>query len=217
MPLTIRLIVGKGWGQGPQHSKSLYSWFAHVPGLQVVVPGSAVDAKGLLMASIMSDDPTIFIESRSLHAMQEDVPDEPYFIRPGRALVRRTGKDLSLVTFGAMVPMAISAADSLAAIGIDAEVVDLRTLSPLDLATVLESVAKTRRVLVAEMDWLKFGAAAEIVAAVCEHLGTSLLARPKRIGWPHSFVPTSSALEAAFYPTAETLVSAARECMAEGR
>jgi pyruvate/2-oxoglutarate/acetoin dehydrogenase E1 component len=216
MPLTIRAIVGKGWGQGPQHSKSLHSWFAHVPGFQVVIPGSPADAKGLLMSSIMSNDPTIFIEFRSLYAMQEEVPDEPYFIRHGQALVRRPGKDLTLVVFGATVSIAMEATEQLEKLGIEVEVIDLRTLAPLDMATVLASVAKTRRLLVAEMGWLKFGAASEIIAAVCEQMGNDLAARPKRVGWPQSFVPTSPALEKAFYPTAENLTEAAKICMADG-
>src|SRR6201987_3130511 len=106
MPVTIRAIIGKGWGQGPQHTKSLHTWFAHVPGLQVVMPGSPADAKGLLLSSIMSDDPTLFIEGRSLFTMQEDVPDEPYFIRLGEALVGRPGRDVSLITMGSWVPVA---------------------------------------------------------------------------------------------------------------
>ena len=217
MPLTIRAIVGKGWGQGPQHSKSLYSWFAHIPGLKVVTPGSPVDAKGLLMSSIMSNDPTIFIEARSLYSMKEDVPDEPYFIMPGQALIRRPGDNLTLVTFGAMIPLAMEAAERLATQAIGVEVVDLRTLAPLDIATVLASVKKTGRLLVAEMDWLKFGVTAEVIAAVCEAMGDRLLARPRRVGWPHSFVPTAQALEEAFYPTADTLIEAATACVAEGR
>ena len=137
MPVTIRAIIGKGWGQGPQHTKSLHTWFAHVPGLQVVMPASPSDAKGLLLSSIMSDDPTVFIEGRSLFSMQEDVPDAPYFIRLGEALVRREGKDVTLVTMGSMVPLALQAADALAKAGIDAEVVDLRCLMPLDMASVI--------------------------------------------------------------------------------
>lgn len=216
MPLTIRAIVGKGWGQGPQHAKSLYSWFAHVPGLKVVTPASPADAKGLLMSSIMSNDPTIFIEARSLYAMKEDVPDEPYFIKHGQALVRRPGDNLTLVTFGAMLPMAMEAAERLQAKSIGVEVIDLRTLAPLDIDTVLTSIKKTGRLLVAEMDWIKFGVGAEIIAAVCEEIGDRLVARPRRVGWPHSFVPTSSALEEAFYPTAERLVAAAMACAGEG-
>jgi pyruvate dehydrogenase E1 component beta subunit len=217
MPMTVRTIVGKGWGQGPQHSKSLYSWFAHLPGLQVVVPASPADAKGLLMSSIMSNDPTIFIEARSLYGMTEEVPDEPYFIRLGQALIRRPGDSLTLVSFGAMVPIVIEAADCLAAQGYKVEVVDLRTLSPLDIDTVVNSVRKTRRLLVAEMGWIKFGVAAEIIAAVCEAIGDLLAAKPRRIGWPHSFVPASAALEEAFYPTAQSVIDAAMCCLEEAR
>ena len=215
MPLTIRAIVGKGWGQGPQHSKSLYSWFAHIPGLQVVTPATPADAKGLLMSSIMSNDPTLFIEARSLYSMQEEVPDEPYFIRHGQALLRRTGGDLTLVSFGAMVPIVMEAAEQLAARGIATDVIDLRTLAPLDMPTVLASVAKTGRLIVAEMGWLRFGIAAEIIAGVCESEGRQLLARPRRVGWPHSFVPTSSQLENAFYPTAQDVCDAAVACVDE--
>ena len=143
MPVTIRAIIGKGWGQGPQHTKSLHTWFAHVPGLQVVMPASPSDAKGLLLSSIMSDDPTLFIEGRSLFSMQEEVPDAPYFIRLGEALVRRAGKDVTLVSMGSMVPLALQAADALAKASIDAEIVDLRCLMPLDMASVIRSVKKT--------------------------------------------------------------------------
>src|ERR1700737_1006719 len=124
MPVTIRAIIGKGWGQGPQHTKSLHSWFAHVPGLQVVMPGSPSDAKGLLLSSIMSNDPTLFIEGRSLVAEQEEVAGEPYFIRLGEALVRREGKDVTLVTMGSMVPLSLQAADTLAQSTISPEALD---------------------------------------------------------------------------------------------
>src|SRR5215469_8936662 len=132
MPVTILAIIGKGWGQGPQHTKSLHAWFAHVPGLQVVMPASPSDAKGLLLSSIMSDDPTLFIEARSLYSMREEVPDEPYFIRLGEAIIRREGGDVTLVTMGSMVPISIEASDALAGQGIGAEIVDLRCLAPLD-------------------------------------------------------------------------------------
>lgn len=208
MPLTIRAIVGKGWGQGPQHSKSLHSWFAHLPGLQVVVPGSPADAKGLLLASIMSDDPTIFIEGRSLFSMQEAVPDAPYFIRLGKAFVRRPGRDLTLVSFGSMIPAALEAADKLATRAIDAEIVDLRCLAPLDLETVIESVSRTGRLIVAEPGWLRFGAAAEIIAGVVEKVGDRMKATPRRVTWPPTYVATSPALESEFYPTADDVAAA---------
>lgn len=208
MPVTIRAIVGKGWGQGPQHTKSLHTWFAHVPGLQVVMPGSPADAKGLLLTSIMSDDPTIFIEGRALFSMQEDVPDAPYFIPLGEALVRQPGTDVTLVTIGSMVPLALQAAEILEQKGVSAELIDLRCLMPLDTKAILASVSKTRRLVVAEPGWRLYGAAAEIIASVAEDLGTHLLSTPRRVTWPHSAVPTSSHLENQFYPTCDTIVSA---------
>jgi acetoin:2,6-dichlorophenolindophenol oxidoreductase subunit beta len=214
MPVTIRAIIGKGWGQGPQHTKSLHTWFAHVPGLQVVMPASPSDAKGLLLSSIMSDDPTLFIEGRSLFSMQEDVPDAPYFIRLGEALVRRAGKDVTLVSMGSMVPIALQAADALSKANIDAEVVDVRCLMPLDIASILTSVKKTGRLVVAEPGWRMYGAAAEIIATVVETLG-EMRSRPRRVAWPQSAVPTSSKLEEQFYPTSDDIVAACRASVTE--
>src|SRR5713226_5659198 len=203
-----------GWGQGPQHTKSLHTWFAHVPGLQVVMPGSPADAKGLLLSSIMSDDPTLFIEGRSLFTMQEDVPNEPYFIRLGEALVRRPGKDVTLITMGSMVPVSLQAAEAMAKAGIDAEVVDLRCLMPLDVASIIASVKKTGRLVVAEPGWRMYGAAAEIIATVVETLG-KMRSRPRRVTWPHSAVPTSSKLEEQFYPTSDDIIAACRASVTE--
>src|SRR6266480_1394891 len=184
MPVTIRAIIGKGWGQGPQHTKSLHTWFAHVPGLQVVMPASPSDAKGLLLSSIMSDDPTIFIEGRSLFSMQEDVPDEPYFIRLGEALIRREGGDVTLVTMGSMVPLCLQAVEALAGHGIGTELLDVRCLVPLDVDCIIASVRKTGRLVVAEPGWLMYGAAAEIIALVSETLGGRMRSRPRRVAWP---------------------------------
>ncbi len=208
MPLTIRSIVGKGWGQGPQHAKSLHTWFAHVPGLQVVMPSTPIDAKGLLISSILNDNPTIFIEGRSLYDMEEDVPDDPYAIELGRACIRKKGNDLTLVSFGSMVPSALAASEFLKECGIEAEVIDLRTLMPLDMKTILSSVSKTERLVVAEPGWRTFGAAAEIVAGVCESMGSKLKSSPARVTWPHSHVPMSAPLEAEYYPTSEDIVAA---------
>lgn len=208
MPVTIRAIVGKGWGQGPQHTKSLHAWFAHVPGLQVVMPGSPAEAKGVLLSSIMSDDPTLFIEGRSLFTMQEDVPDDPYFIRLGQALVRSKGADVTLVTMGSMLPLCIQATETLRGRDIAVELIDLRCLMPLDLPAVLASVKKTGRLVVAEPGWRMYGAAAEIIASVSEALGDQMRSRPRRVTWPHSAVPTSSKLEEQFYPTSDDVVEA---------
>ncbi|CAB4176130.1 AcoB Pyruvate/2-oxoglutarate dehydrogenase complex, dehydrogenase (E1) component, eukaryotic type, beta subunit [uncultured Caudovirales phage] len=206
MPLVIRMIVGKGWGQGPQHSKSLYSLFAHIPGLRVVTPGSPSDVKGLLISSVLSNDPVIFIEPRSLYSMTEEVPDEPYQIPLGPSVVRLQGGDVTLVTFSAMVPIALEAARMAADSGVSVEVVDLRSISPLDLTGVINSVRKTARLVVCEADWRDYGVAAEIVAGVSEAL--VMCPRPVRVTWPNSYVGASQAYEKAFYPTAEHLCQA---------
>src|SRR6266481_1298707 len=181
---------------------------------QVVMPGSPADAKGLLLSSIMSDDPTLFIEGRSLFTMQEDVPDEPYFIRLGEALVRRPGKDVTLITMGSMVPVSLQAAEAMAKANIDAEVVDLRCLMPLDVTSIIRSVKKTGRLVVAEPGWRMYGAAAEIIATVVETLG-EMRSRPRRVAWPQSAVPTSSKLEEQFYPTSDDIVTACRASVTE--
>jgi pyruvate dehydrogenase E1 component beta subunit len=162
----------------------------------------------------MSDDPTMFIEGRSLFSMREEVPDAPYFIRLGEALVRRGGKDVTLVSMGSMVPLALQAADTLAKAGIDAEVVDLRCLMPLDMASVIRSVKKTGRLVVAEPGWRMYGSGAEIIAAVVETLG-GMRSRPRRVAWPQSAVPTSSKLEEQFYPTSEDIAAACRASVTE--
>ena len=129
LPVTIRAVVGRGWGQGPQHSKSLHAWFAHLPGIRVAVPATACDAKGLLLESIFGEDPTILIEHRSLFSMIDHVPEEPYRVRFGHAAIRRPGKALTLVAVGAMVPIALRVAAELEKEGFDLEVIDVRTVS----------------------------------------------------------------------------------------
>jgi acetoin:2,6-dichlorophenolindophenol oxidoreductase subunit beta len=212
-PLTLRIIVGKGWGQGPQHSKSLHAWFAHVPGLQVVMPASPSDAKGLLLSSIFSDDPTLFIEARALYSMREPVPTRPYFIKIGDAFTRRTGRDITIVSFSSTVPLALQAAEDLYRDGTDAEVIDLRSLMPLDITSVIKSVQKTGRLVVVEPGWRMYGAAAEIITGVVEAIGQQLKATPRRVTWPHAHVGTSRVLEEAFYPTASDVFAACHNLM----
>lgn len=213
VPLTLRVIVGKGWGQGPQHSKSLHTWFAHVPGLQVVMPASPADAKGLLLSSIFSDDPTLFIEARPLYSMREAVPKQPYFIKLGEAFTRRSGSDITIVSMSSMIPPALQAAEELAKQKIDAEVVDLRGLMPLDTDAVIASVRKTGRLVVAEPGWRMYGAAAEIIASVVEALGPRMKSAPRRVTWPHGYVGSSRALDEQFYPTNTDITAACRAAM----
>ena len=210
LPVTIRAIVGKGWGQGPQHSKSLHAWFAHLPGLRVAVPATADDAKGLLLESIFGEAPGIFVEGRALFSMTAHVPEQPYRVRFGKAAVRRAGTDVTLVAIGMMVPVALRAAAALGQEGIGVEVVDPRTLSPLDIETLCASVAKTRRLMVADPGWTSFGAAAEIVARIAEEMGDTLRARPARFCLPDSHTPMSMALEEQYYAGDAALAAAIR-------
>ncbi len=178
LPVTIRAVIGKGWGQGPQHSKSLHAWFAHLPGMRVAVPATAHDAKGLLMESIFGEDPTIILENRSLFSMIDEVPEHPYRVPFGHAAIRRIGHDVTIVALGIMVPLALRAGVQLAQKSIDAEVIDLRTVSPLDRESVLASVRKTRRLVVADPGWRSVGVAAEVIALVSENLGRDLRSNP---------------------------------------
>jgi pyruvate/2-oxoglutarate/acetoin dehydrogenase E1 component len=216
LPIVIRAIVGRGWGQGPQHSKSLHAWFAHVPGIRVAMPATAFDAKGLLLEAIFGENPVIMVEHRSLFGLKDRVPKAPFRVRFGRAAVRRSGKDLTIAAIGVMVPLALRVASRLSALGVDAEVVDLRTVSPLDTDTVVASVEKTRRLCVMDPAWQSFGVSAEIVARVAEREGRVLRAAPVRISHPDSHTPMSSALELAYYPQEEMVVERLRSLALEG-
>lgn len=213
MPVTIRTIVGKGWGQGPQHSKNLQAWFAHIPGIQVAVPATAYDAKGLMLEAILGETPTIFVEGRGLYSMTDEVPEQPYRVRFGQAVVRREGKDATVVAIGLMVPLALRAAALLEKEGISLEVVDPRTLSPLDRKTICDSAFKTRRLVVADGTWHSFGAAGEIVTSVVENLGDKLKSKPVRVTLPDSHTPMSSALEPKYYPDENDIVAAVRQTL----
>jgi pyruvate dehydrogenase E1 component beta subunit len=213
LPVTIRTVIGRGWGQGPQHSKSLHAWFAHLPGLKVAMPATAHDAKGLLLESIFGEDPAIVLENRSLFSMEDEVPETPYRVPFGLAAVRRPGSDVTIAALGTMVPMALRVAAELSREGVEVEVLDLRTVAPLDRATVLKSVAKTRRLVVADPGWHSASVAAEIIAFVSEELGRELAANPARVCLPDSHTPTSASLEELYYPKDADLLSAVRSTL----
>jgi len=213
MPVTIRTIVGKGWGQGPQHSKNLQTWFAHIPGIRVAVPATAYDAKGLMLEAILGETPTIFVEGRGLYSMTDDVPEQPYRVRFGQAAIRREGTDATVVAVGLMVPLALRAAAILEKEGISIEVVDPRTIAPLDRKTICDSAFKTRRLVVADGTWRSFGSAGEIITCVAENLGDKLKAKPVRVTLPDSHTPMSRALEPEFYPDENDIVAAVRETL----
>lgn len=209
IPMVVRAVVGRGWGNGPQHTQSHHALFSHVPGIKTVVPSNPRDAKGLLLSAIADDEPVVYIEHRWLHEDEAEVPSE-YFETPiGRAAVIRSGRDVTLVAAGPMVSEALKAAQALEGDGIDAEVIDLRTLRPLDTEAVIRSVVKTGRLVVADPDWAPCGVAGEIIARVAEEALDALRSRPIRVTWPESAVPSSQAIEPMFYPGAREIQAAA--------
>ncbi|MBI4505445.1 MAG: alpha-ketoacid dehydrogenase subunit beta [Chloroflexi bacterium] len=213
VPLVIRMIVGRGWGQGPQHSQSLQAWFAHVPGLKVVMPATPYDAKGLLIASVEDDSPVIFIEHRWLHNIVGHVPEGLYRVPIGEARVVREGRDLTIVAMSYMTLEALRAAELLRADGVEAEIVDVRTVRPLDEALILASVRKTGRAVALDTSWKTAGFAAEIVARIAEEVFADLKAPPRRAALPECPTPTTPALANRYYPRAADIAAAARELL----
>jgi len=213
VPLVIRLIIGRGWGQGPQHSQSLQAWFAHVPGLKVVLPATAYDAKGLLIESIEDPNPVMFLEHRWLHELKDEVPEGMYRVPLGKGRLVRQGTDVTIVATSYMTIEAIRAADLLAEEGIRAAVIDIRSLRPLDTPFILESVRKTGRLVVVDTGWTSFGAGAEIVSLVVESLFNELKSPPKRIGLPDCPTPTTYALTDDYYPRSFHIMKAVRSLL----
>lgn len=208
VPLVVRFIVGRGWGQGPQHAQSLQALFAHVPGLKVVMPSSGHDAKGMLLAAIRDDNPVIFIEHRWLHGIVDKVPTLPYTIPLDKAVIRRPGKDATVVAFSFMVVEAMLVAQALADLGIDLEVIDARAVRPLDMAAIVESVKRTGVLIVIDTAWKTGGIAGEVVAGVTETAFGSLRRPPLRVGLPDIPAPTSHHLTKDYYPDALHLARA---------
>jgi pyruvate dehydrogenase E1 component beta subunit len=213
IPLTIRMIVGRGWGQGPQHSQSLHAWFSHIPGLKVVAPSTPFDVKGMLIASIEDDNPVVFIEHRWLYKLHGPVPEGYYTVPLSRSRLMRTGKDVTLVASSYATLDAMKAAAILAEGGIEADVVDVRTLSPRDDAPILASVRKTGRVVVVDQGQLSCGYAGDVVAMVAEQAFASLKAPPARVALPDIPTPTTRALSNYYYPTPRHIVAAARKTL----
>ncbi len=213
MPVVFRMILGRGWGQGPQHSQCLHSWFAHIPGLKVVMPTTPHDAKGLLIASIEDDNPVVFIEHRWLHHIKGEVPTGHYTVPIGEARIARRGREVTIVAFSYMVLEALEAALALEADGIDAEVIDVRSLRPLDQALIVGSIRKTGRLVVADTGWSTAGMSAEIIAVASESAFGALRSAPRRVCFPDCPTPTSPALSAEFYPRAGHIAAAARETL----
>jgi len=202
VPLTVRTTTGAGAGFGAQHSDMLENQLIHVPGLKVVVPSTAADAKGLLLSSIFDDDPCVFIEMSSLYfTVRDEVPDGDYRVPLGSARVAREGSDLTLITYGKQVQDCVALADRLAGEGISLEVIDLRTLQPLDTDTIFTSVAKTRRAVVVHEAVTRGGFGAELSAQIHSELFGELAGPVGRVGGANTPVPYASSLEQAFLPT----------------
>ncbi|WP_416678717.1 alpha-ketoacid dehydrogenase subunit beta [Candidatus Pseudothioglobus sp. Uisw_016] len=199
VPITIRLIVGHGWGQGPTHSQNLQSMFSQIPGLKVVMPTTAYDAKGLLLESIFSDDPVIFLEHRWLHGLESDVPEGLYRIPIGKSKLMREGSDITLVSLSYMTIEALHAVDELNKIGITCDLIDLRSTSPLDSDTVIKSLSKTGRLLAIDSASESFSVASEIIARVSMASYDKLKSPPDRIALADEPSPTSFGLTDKYY------------------
>jgi pyruvate dehydrogenase E1 component beta subunit len=208
LPLVIRAPGGGGSQKGAQHSHSIESWFVHSPGIRVVVPATPYDAKGLLKTSIRSDDPVLFIEHEMLYSTKGEVPDDEYLLPLGVADVKRVGRDVTIVAWSKMLLEALKAAEILSNEGIEAEVVDLRSLDPLDFDTILTSVIRTRRALIAEEGWRNVGVGAEIAARLQEHLFYELDAPVQRVAAADVPTPYARNLERLALPNAQRIVEA---------
>jgi pyruvate/2-oxoglutarate/acetoin dehydrogenase E1 component len=216
-PLVVRTMYGAGFRAASQHSQCLYPLFTHIPGLKVVVPSNAYEAKGLLIQSIRDDDPVVFFEHKAMYDEEMEVPDEPYTIPFGQANVTREGDDATIITVGRMVNFANQAADALAKKGVSVTVVDLRTTSPLDVETVLETAQETGRVVVVDEAHPRCSIATDISALIAENGFASLKAPIKMVTAPHAPVPFSPALEDLYIPSVARIEAAVQEVVGYSR
>jgi len=207
VPIVIRMQGGAGRGKAAQHSQSFEAIFSHIPGLKVVMPSTPYDAKGLLKTAIRDNDPVVFIEHGSLYKIKGGIPDEEFTIPLGVGEIKRAGSDISVITYSYMVHTALAAAEVLAEEGIYAEVVDLRTLRPMDTAMIMESVKKTHRVVVLHEACVTCGFGGEIVARIAENVFDYIDAPIKRLGVPDVPIPYAKSLENTILPDAEKLIT----------
>ncbi|MFY0781175.1 alpha-ketoacid dehydrogenase subunit beta [Peribacillus simplex] len=215
VPVTIRTMHGAGFRAAAQHSQSLYALFTSIPGLKVVIPSSPYDAKGLLLSAIEDNDPVIFFEDKTLYNMVGEVPEGYYTIPIGKAEIKRKGSDLTVVAIGKQVHTAMEAAEKLAVKGIEIEIVDPRSLSPLDEESILSSVAKTNRLIVMDEANPRCSMATDIAALVADKGFDTLDAPIKRITAPHTPVPFSPPLEDIYLPTSEKVIQVVSELLGE--
>ena len=209
VPMVVRAIIGRSWGQGAQHSQSFHSYFMHAPGIRVVAPTTPYDAKGCMVAAIRDNNPVIFLEHRMLYNNKGFVPEESYVVALGRSRVLKAGDDITIVAISHMVVEAVRASRHLAEIGISAEVIDPVSLAPLDIDSIIASVAKTKRLLVVDNSWTVASAASEIVALTAEYFQGSVPIKLKRMGFASTPCPTTKVLEDMFYPNSRTIAASA--------
>lgn len=202
VPLVVRSMIGKSWGQGAQHSQGFHAMFMHVPGLKVIAPSNARDAKGCMIAAIRDDNPVIFVEHRLLYPTETEVPEAPYEVPFGKAAICVAGKDITIVGISNMLVECLAARELLAETDIEAEIIDPISLVPLDIGTIAESANRTRNLLVVDNAWTTCGAGAEIAAAVLERMLPGEAIGVRRMGYAPTTCPTSPVLERAFYPDA---------------
>lgn len=213
VPMVIRAPSGGGLGLGAQHSQSLESYFVHVPGLKVATPSTPYDAKGLLKSAIRDNNPVIFLENEILYGLKGEVPEEEYLIPLGSADVKRPGKDLTILSYNRMAIMSLEGAKLLEKEGIEAEVLDLRSLRPLDLETILISIRKTQRALVVQEGWRRSGLGVDVASIIYENAFDELDAPVKVLTGAEAPAPYSRRLELAGIPSAESIARAARELL----
>lgn len=221
-PMVLMTFAGGGYSDAGQHSQCLWASFAHMPGLKVVVPSNAYDAKGMMLSAIRDNNPVVFIGHKALQGMGwlgtepgsvVEVPEAPYLVPLGQAKTVRAGTDITLVGLALTVHHALAAAEELAREGISAEVIDLRSVVPVDRAALIASVAKTGRLLVVDEDYSSFSVSAEVIATVVENNVRQLKAPPKRIAYPDVVIPFSPPMEQFALPNAQKIVVAVREMM----
>jgi pyruvate dehydrogenase E1 component beta subunit len=211
VPMVMRTTLGAGRRSAAQHSQSLHAWFSHIPGLKVVLPSTPYDAKGLLKTAIRDENPVVFFEDKMMYKLKGPVPAEDYTIPFGVADVKRAGSDITIVATSSMVHVALGAADLLAVAGISAEVIDPRTMWPLDEQALIASATKTSRVIVVDEGYERYGVTAEIAAVIAEGAFFHLEAPVKRMGAMHVPIPFSPPLEDATVPSEKSVFEAARE------
>ena len=217
VPVVIWGIINRGGEQAAQHSQALHALFAHIPGLKVVMPSTPYDAKGLMIAAIRDDNPVVYIDDRWLYQIDGEVPEEIYEVPLGKAVLRREGKDVTIAANSYMVYTAMEAAKQLVRDGIEADVLDMRTIKPIDKGLLAASARKTGRVVVADGGWKTYGVAAEISSLVYEEAFGYLKAPVVRVTVPDIPAPASSVLEKIYYPNSEKIVEAVKRTLSHGK